>query len=105
VLDYVVSSRVEGVASSPEWVVVSLGWCLGPAAWVTGGSERFHATNPGGSRTAQVLSELVLQFSVLIFLFFEEKEEKRKGKKKKKRKNYSGSWQLQHLGFWGCFVL
>jgi hypothetical protein len=59
--------------------------------------------NFGGSRTTQVLSELILQFFALSFCSLE------RGKNKKRKKHFledwHGCWKLQHLDFWGCYVL
>jgi hypothetical protein len=62
-LEYVVSSRADGEACSPEWVLVSLsgigGWWPELQVAVRGSTS----TNLGGSRTIQLLSELVVKFS------------------------------------------
>jgi hypothetical protein len=63
------------------------------------------SVNYGGSRTSQMLSQLVLQFSVLYFCSSKrgEKKPKTKRKKKKRKTGFSvgrpTSGLLQHLGF------
>jgi hypothetical protein len=75
------------MACSSEWVIVSLdgqeSWWPRLQASVRGSAS----VNLGGSRTTQVPSELVMQFSALSYsLETERKEEKRQKKKKKKER-------------------
>jgi hypothetical protein len=76
---------VEGAVSSPEWIVVSLGWCLGLVAWVTGGNERFHVQkfwwvqdSTGAFRTCSAVP------CIDFYLLFGEKGETKRKKKEEK---------------------
>jgi hypothetical protein len=90
-LNYVVSSIADGVAHSPERVVVSLGGVqIGGPSCKQAAVRGSVSMNFGGSRTTQVLSEHVLCIKVL---FFRERKREKEIKEKPFSVDQHGSWQ------------
>jgi hypothetical protein len=85
-LEYVLSSRADGFAPSPEWVVALQVSGLGHRQVAFRGSM---SMNLGGSRIAQELLELVLQFPTLSFCSLYNDRRRAKSKKEKKTQKHT----------------
>jgi hypothetical protein len=107
VFGYAVSSRVEGVASLPEWFTVSLGWNWRSVGWYAIGSQKFHVHNfwcvqdkPGFQSSALIFlfwfGFFLFCFVLFCFLLFRERINFLEERERKRNHSSVAQWHGNH---------